>query len=109
MCSIPTGHPSSHQPQVVQPQMTSSVATSVIMSSAAIRGLPLAAAASAADSTTAVWFAAAPLRLAASNAGAFAIKCSLCWITRYFGLSALLVLTVGQLSVQRPHSRHADI
>src|SRR5258708_8269221 len=38
--------------------------------------------------------------------GGLSRRCSRCWITRYLGFSTLPVLTVGQLIVQRPHSRH---
>src|SRR5208337_5412618 len=96
MCSMPTGHPSSHHPQVVHPQTASSVATCVIMSG------PSHAGGSAPPSGL-------PLALAASRKGALSSRCSRCSITRYLGLSVLPVLTVGQLIVQRPHSRHAPM
>src|SRR5437879_3608741 len=97
MCSMPTGHPSSHHPQVVHPHTASSVATCVIIS-----------APSDFDSggSPAPFDAAA---FAAINAGAFCNRCSRCSITRYLGLRVLPVFTVGQLIVQRPHSRHADM
>src|SRR5271163_3456203 len=94
ICSMPTGHPSSHHPHVVHPHTASSVATCVIMS-----GPPHAGASASA-------FPFLPLAFAASRKGALSSRCSRCSITRYLGLSVLPVLTVGQLIVQRPHSRH---
>ncbi len=94
MCSIPTGHPSSHHPHVVHPHTASSVATCVIMSG------PFHAGASARS-------AALPLACrgqqerAPCPADARAVRSR-----GYLGLSVLPVLTVGQLIVQRPHSRH---
>src|SRR5260370_4677461 len=93
MCSMPTGHPSSHHPHEVHPHTASSVATCVIMSG------PFQAGASAASPFL-------PFAFAASRYGALYNKCSRCSITRYFGLSVLPVATVGQLIVHRPHSRH---
>src|ERR1700686_4790986 len=93
MCSIFTGQPSSHHPHEVHPHTASSVATCVIMSG------PFHAGASAPS-------AALPLAFAASRNNALSSRCSRCSITRYLGFSVLPVLTVGQLIVQRPHSRH---
>src|ERR1700731_508419 len=98
MCSMLTGHPSSHHPQVVHPQTASSVATCVIMSG------PFHAGASALLASPFL-----PFAFAASRNGALSSRCSRCSITRYFGFSTLPVLTVGQLIVQRPHSRHDPI
>src|SRR3984893_10995454 len=94
MCSMPTGHPSSHHPHVVHPHTAASVATSVIMSGPVYCGSsppPLAAA------------------FCARRNGALSRRCSRCSTTRCFGLSVLPVLKVGQLMVQRPHSRHEAI
>src|ERR1035441_1144121 len=96
MCSMPTGHPSSHQPHDVHAHTASSVATCVIMSG------PFHAGASAPPPCL-------PFAFAASRKGALSSRCSRCSITRNLGLSVLPVLTVGQLIVQRPHSRHAPM
>src|SRR5262249_60194086 len=47
--------------------------------------------------------------LRASRYGILSSRCSRCSITRCFGLRVLPVLKVGQLIVQRPHSRHEVI
>src|SRR6202161_1059171 len=93
MCSMPTRPHSSHHPHDGHPHTASSVATCVIMSG------PFHAGASAPS-------AALPLAFAASRKGALSSRCSRCSITRYLGFRVLPVLTVGQLIVQRQHSRH---
>src|SRR5260370_9846905 len=96
MCSMLTGHPSSHHPHDVHPHTASSVATCVIMSG------PFHAGASAPSPSL-------PLAFAASKKGALSSKCSRCSITRYLGLTVLPVATVGQLIVHRRHSSHDPI
>src|SRR5260370_19618586 len=93
MCSMPTGHPSSHHPHEVHHHTAASVATCVIMSG------PFHAGVSAPSPFL-------PFAFAASRYGALSSKCSRCSTTRYFGFSVLPVATVGQLIVHRPHSRH---
>src|SRR5271167_67091 len=97
MCSMLTGHPSSHHPHDVHPHTASSVATCVIMSG------PFHAGASALSAPLVLLLL---LALAARINGALSSRCSRCSITRYLGFSVLPVATVGQLIVQRPHSRH---